>query len=186
MKIVKQKVYDVTELSFQILKSNPPKLAILAGGNTRTGGWSDAELRPLFVPGVTPKGGVYEFEFVATPPQGIAVQMITPIAAVYIFEEMPKTVTVVVYAETNKMKMPVDPKAAKEVAGLDAVKAIRKGKGYSEAFDFKEAFIKAVQNLPLDPAPYPDKLYNVRVTQVGGEFGGFVGFRRMYVEVESN
>jgi hypothetical protein len=188
---MKPKVFEVTGLSFQILKSNPPKLAIIANGSTRTGGWSNPELRPLFEPGVIPKGGIYEFEFVATPPQGIAIQVISPINAVYYFEEMPQQINVVVYAETNKKEMSDSKKSSEFVAALTnktngGGEGLRRAKGYSEKLDFNEAFLNAVQNLPPDPNPFPDKLTNVTVTRVGAEFGGFVGFHRMVVEVEAN
>jgi hypothetical protein len=57
--------------------------------------------------------------------------------------------------------------------------------GYSEAFSFREAFQNAVDNLPPDTNPYPDKLTNVRVVGTGAEFGGIAGLHRMYVAVSS-
>jgi hypothetical protein len=58
--------------------------------------------------------------------------------------------------------------------------------GYSNAFDFTEAFEQAIQNLPPDPKPYPDKMTKVLVEQIGAEFGGFANFHRMFVRVSAN
>jgi hypothetical protein len=57
--------------------------------------------------------------------------------------------------------------------------------GYSNTFSFTEAFQDAVDNLPPDENPYPDKLTTVRVTGVGAQFGGLAGYNRMYVSVFS-
>jgi hypothetical protein len=57
--------------------------------------------------------------------------------------------------------------------------------GYSNSFSFTEAFQNAIENLPPDPDPFPDKLTNVTVVRVGGNFGGFAGLSRMYVTVVS-
>jgi hypothetical protein len=57
--------------------------------------------------------------------------------------------------------------------------------GYSESFSFSEAFQDAIANLPPDLDPFPDKLTNVRVVGIGGNFGGIAGLNRMYVTVAS-
>jgi hypothetical protein len=57
--------------------------------------------------------------------------------------------------------------------------------GYSESFSFTEAFQDAIANLPPDLNPFPDKLIEVTVTRVGANFGGIVGFNRMFVTVAS-
>jgi hypothetical protein len=56
--------------------------------------------------------------------------------------------------------------------------------GYSSKLSFDEAFAEAVARLPrLDPA-HPDMLQTVRVTEIGGLFGGFAGQHRLYVTVK--
>ena len=55
--------------------------------------------------------------------------------------------------------------------------------GYSNTFSFTEAFQDAVANLPPDPNPFPDKLTNVSVTAIGGNFGGIAGLHRLFVTV---
>jgi hypothetical protein len=57
--------------------------------------------------------------------------------------------------------------------------------GYSDSFSLTEAFRNAVESLPPDTNSYPDKLINVRVVDVGGNFGGLAGLNRMYVSVAS-
>jgi hypothetical protein len=55
--------------------------------------------------------------------------------------------------------------------------------GYSNTFSFTEAFQDAVANLPPDPHPFPDKLTNVSVIAIGGNFGGIAGLHRLFVTV---
>lgn len=62
----------------------------------------------------------------------------------------------------------------------------RTSTGYSGAFDFREAFNDAVQGLPPDPHPFPDKLTNVRVVEIGGMYGGIAGFSKLYVRVSTS
>lgn len=57
--------------------------------------------------------------------------------------------------------------------------------GYSESFSFTEAIKNAIDNLPPDANPFPDKLTNVTVVRVGANFGGIAGLSRMYVTVIS-
>lgn len=64
--------------------------------------------------------------------------------------------------------------------------ARREATGYSEAFDFGEAFRDAVRNLPPDQNNFPDKLSTVSVTSIGGVYGGFAGIAKMYVKVTTD
>lgn len=81
---------------------------MVAKGSTRSGGWTKAELKPQFVEGVVPKGGVYKFEFMAEPPTGGSTQRITPIEASYHFGSMPPgAIFIEVEAETNTMDVSV-------------------------------------------------------------------------------
>lgn len=55
--------------------------------------------------------------------------------------------------------------------------------GYSKKRSFDEAFANAIAQLPaLEPA-HPDTLETVRVVEIGGLFGGIVGFHDLYVRV---
>lgn len=55
--------------------------------------------------------------------------------------------------------------------------------GYSNALSFEEAFSDAVRKLPASPQPTADALISVRVTGMGGEFGGIAGIHRLWVSV---
>ena len=61
--------------------------------------------------------------------------------------------------------------------------APRRSTGYSDTFDFTEAFLDALRNLPSANDDYPDRLTTVIVTQTGALLGGLVGFRRLFVSV---
>ena len=70
--------WQTVELS--IIRTLPPQLAIAAHGTARTPGYTD----PALV-GVgskqAPPDGIYEYSFVATPPDGIVIQVLVPIEA---------------------------------------------------------------------------------------------------------
>ena len=55
--------------------------------------------------------------------------------------------------------------------------------GYSDSFDFAEAFRDAIGKLPDRGAGIPDWLYTYEVTSIGAEIGGIAGFNHMYVKV---
>lgn len=57
--------------------------------------------------------------------------------------------------------------------------------GYSNSFSFTEAFQDAIANLPPDRNHYPDKLINVKVTGMGGNFGSIAGLHRLFVNVSA-
>lgn len=74
------RVLTVTDVRLQILKSNPPRLVILADGQVPTTGWCCGELLAwrYIVP---PADGIQDFDFVAVPPAGRALQVVAPIHA---------------------------------------------------------------------------------------------------------
>lgn len=55
--------------------------------------------------------------------------------------------------------------------------------GYSDSFDFAEAFRDAISQLPDQGAGIPDWLNTYEVISIGAEIGGIAGFNRMYVRV---
>ena len=55
--------------------------------------------------------------------------------------------------------------------------------GYSNRFNFDEAFRNALLALPDLPPGQPDRLVTVRVEETGALFGGVAGFNDMYVRV---
>lgn len=55
--------------------------------------------------------------------------------------------------------------------------------GLSRNLSFDEAFANAVANLPPCDALPPDALARIEVLEIGGLFGGFAGFRDLFVRV---
>ena len=55
--------------------------------------------------------------------------------------------------------------------------------GFSKALRFDEAFADAVAKLPPFTPTHPDTLVTIRVVETGALFGGFAGFRDLYVRV---
>lgn len=65
--------------------------------------------------------------------------------------------------------------ASDDVAGQQRVT------GYSRQWSFDEAFADAMAMLGGREATHPDELFQVRVEEVGGLFGGIAGFNDLYV-----
>ncbi|SCX81285.1 hypothetical protein [Nitrosospira sp. Nsp13] len=84
-------IREVTEVRLAVLESFPPKLRITATGNVPTGGWSNPQLNPV-VNIQAPPDGIYDFDFVADPPEGPATQVISSIQAVYVWDSFPADV----------------------------------------------------------------------------------------------
>jgi len=64
-----------------------------------------------------------------------------------------------------------------------AAAAPRRAIGYSEAFDFSEAFLDALRGLPPDLQGGADRLTTVHVTDTGALVGGVDGTRRLFVAI---
>lgn len=82
------RINEVISVSAQILKSNPVQIAIEAIGLVPTSGWRHAQLSP-WVYITPPADGIYDFDFEAVPPQGIALQVISPIVTNEVFPNPP-------------------------------------------------------------------------------------------------
>lgn len=72
-----EKLSSVHMVDLSVLRTDPPSLVIAAMGSSSSTGWSDAKLEPIPVDGL-PADGIYEFNFVATPPVGVALQSMVP------------------------------------------------------------------------------------------------------------
>jgi len=71
-------VYDVSDVSVDVLETAPLQIRITANGHARTGGWSEHQL----VLDEDASVGIHlVYRFVAVPPDGMATQAITPITA---------------------------------------------------------------------------------------------------------
>jgi hypothetical protein len=97
-------VMKVVDVDLKILKSNPPQLHISAIGLVNSGGWTNPRLEPrIYVQ--FPPDGIQDFDFVADPPQGPAIQVILPVAASELWENPPldKLKGVRIHSATNSI-----------------------------------------------------------------------------------
>lgn len=83
------KLLKVNNVDLTLLKSNPPQLSITVFGSAPTTGWTNSHLIP-YVYIMPPADGIYDFDFVGTPPSGPAGEMISPAVANYIWPEFPR------------------------------------------------------------------------------------------------
>ena len=71
-------VHSVENVSIEIIKSHPPQLQIVAEGTVSSTGFTDAMLdETIYID--PPADGVYEYSFVATPPEEAGAPLMTPI-----------------------------------------------------------------------------------------------------------
>lgn len=97
-----ERIFQIKEVELLILESFPPQLMINVSGFASTSGWTQPELR---VDDNDPSDGVYEYEFVATPPRGIALQVLTPITASLHLGEIPQDFKgVKIHASSNSVE----------------------------------------------------------------------------------
>lgn len=108
------RVYKVASVQAQIVKSNPPALVVCAIGAVSSSGWKNPALSP-WVYIVPPADGIYDFDFVATPPDGISFPVITPIAVADVFLDPPRGLKGVrIHATANNLEALIDHKLAAE------------------------------------------------------------------------
>jgi hypothetical protein len=83
-----EKVLEVLDVKLFVLENHPPKLRITASGNIPGEGWTNPRLEPFaFIQ--PPPDGIYDFDFVADPPQESATEAITPIGVVHLWDPLP-------------------------------------------------------------------------------------------------
>jgi hypothetical protein len=83
-----QRVQSVEKADAFLLKSNPPKIGVVALGTVASTGWTNPDLGPWFYL-VPPKDGIQDFDFYATEPTRIVIPMTMPIAASLIIDREP-------------------------------------------------------------------------------------------------
>jgi hypothetical protein len=66
--------------------TGPRTLTVCARGTVTTGGWSRPAITPALGGG---RGGVYALDFTAVKPEGLATQMVSPIAASFVWRGAP-------------------------------------------------------------------------------------------------
>jgi hypothetical protein len=183
---MKTKIYSIENVTLDILKSNPLQLSVSALGTANSTGWIDAQLLPRFGNLHKPTNGIYEFDFVATPPTGYALQVLTPIWANYIFSKIPKDIKkVIIYGKKDSKEVYYPSKKESGLKAATDLSEPRTAIGYSIKFSFDEAFQNAIHSLPPNPMNYPDYLETVKVIEIGALFGGIAGVRQMFIKVEA-
>jgi len=95
------KIYQVTSVIVYRVSENPLTLSIHASGLAATSGWSNPNLDNSQDP--NPKDDVHEFAFDATKPNGIVLEVLTPISAALDFKPKKGASAVVVSARTNSI-----------------------------------------------------------------------------------
>jgi hypothetical protein len=80
-------VWMVDKVEIAILKSNPPKLSITATGRVQTAGWTNPKLSQVMYV-MPPPDGIQGFMFSATAPKGTPAQVISPISATAIMDDL--------------------------------------------------------------------------------------------------
>ncbi|MFT5821580.1 MAG: histidine decarboxylase [Crocinitomix sp.] len=93
-------ILQIDDVKLQIIKTNPAKLKVNALGKTTSVGWTNAQ---LVLSKAIPLDGIYELEFMATPP-GTRRPILTAIEAEYLFDILPEDLKGVrVIASTNSV-----------------------------------------------------------------------------------
>lgn len=100
---------SVVKIDLTLLKSHPPQLVIVASGFVSTSGWKNGRLEPRFYINF-PSDGIQDFDFVADPPDGMALMVISPIVAKPIeWASPPEYVRGVrIHSQSNKIEALID------------------------------------------------------------------------------
>jgi hypothetical protein len=99
-----QRISTVLEVVVKTLESNPPQFVITAKGVVNSGGWTNPTLRPFG----TPRNGIEDYEFVASPPQSGSLNtavMSSIDASVDIGHGSPTANSVRVWSATNNIEL---------------------------------------------------------------------------------
>lgn len=97
-------IYKAIAVDLALLKSMPPHLAITVYGQVSSGGWTAGTLSPVeYV--MPPADGIQDFDFIATPPTGVVIQVVLPITAHYVMQNIPSWLKGVrVHSQTNTVE----------------------------------------------------------------------------------
>jgi hypothetical protein len=125
--MAKKIIYSVKAATAIAISKN--LIFISAVGETRTSGWKDPQLDP-FIYVQPPPDGIQDFNFVATPPSGVSLPVLTPIATFKAWKNPPSWVKGVrIHAEINskttkliKLSASLQAKAPKKAAAKSAAK----------------------------------------------------------------
>ena len=99
-----QHVQSIVSVDLALLKSNPPQLLISSVGTVSSGGWKNGTLE-LKVYVHPPEDGIQDIDFRAEPPNGVAIDVILPIAAQTVMPDIPEWLKGVrVHSATNNVE----------------------------------------------------------------------------------
>lgn len=172
--------------SIRAFRAAPGQVLIVAEGSTPTPGYRvDIQQSPLkiFPP---------QFNLVQCPLPGFWIQVITPFKyAETVAYPKDQSVITVHHAEgADELKIE---ECGKELSGYvhamtgDGTRTCPpegdEATGFSKNLSFEEAFSDALSKLPVREPQHPDELETVEVLEIGGLFGGFAGFRDLFVRV---
>jgi hypothetical protein len=73
-----QKILEITELNVRVLESFPPQLQVSVFGTVPSAGWTNPQLVP-YTYVQAPPDGIYDFDFMASPPKEMSAQVVSPI-----------------------------------------------------------------------------------------------------------
>lgn len=108
-------VRSVESVVVEILESFPPRLRVTVQGTAATGGWTGIALQPAI--SINPT--LLALELVGTPPSGMATEVISPVSAEYTQTfSGPLPTSVIVYAATNNVSVPVSPASPRLSDGM--------------------------------------------------------------------
>lgn len=133
-----------------------------------------------------------QFNLVRCPRPGVFPQVITPYRyteSVRFPEDAP---TVTVHHADGRDEVSIEDCGTELVGYAHAIsgspdrpcpEGADEATGFSRNLSFDEAFANAVASLPAIEPPVADALSRVQVLEVGGLFGGFAGFRDLFVRI---
>jgi len=84
---MQSRIYSIEQVKIEnliVIPEQPPAIAVSASGSVTTSGWSQPDLAPwMYI--TPPRDGILDLDFVATPPTGIVLQVISRISVVKTF-----------------------------------------------------------------------------------------------------
>lgn len=105
--MAKKQLFSITSISLGLLKSDPPQLSVTVSGFATTSGWSDPDLVPMEKK--LSEDGILDLNFVATPPKGASLPVLTPITASTVWaDDIERLVGVKVYSRTEDVVQLLD------------------------------------------------------------------------------
>lgn len=100
-------ILSVLSVQLWRIQPQPAGLAVVASGMVSTGGWRHPLLKPRFHH-PPPADGFLDVDFLAEPPVGPVIQVLTPIAAQTVLQPLPEWVQGVrVHGATNHVEAPL-------------------------------------------------------------------------------